>query len=73
MIIYKNPDDNCYQVKMEKRARCSSCNQWLERGQLAWSCLKSPVDGNYVEHGVCRYGCDDVNQWRAKWRAAMDQ
>jgi hypothetical protein len=57
MILRKNPTDNAYLVRMEKRARCcGDCGAWLEPGALAWSYLPSPVDGNYVECGPCRTG-----------------
>jgi hypothetical protein len=56
MILDRNPKDYCYKIGMEKRARCSCCGKWIENGEIAWSYLACPVDGNYVEHENCRYG-----------------
>jgi hypothetical protein len=63
MILRKNLSDNAYLVSMTKRARCcGDCGQWLDVGALAWSYLPDPVDGNYVECGLCRYGvAPDLN------------
>lgn len=59
MIIRKNPVDGAFLVTMEHRAHCcGECGAWLAPGGLAWSYLASPVDGNYVECGPCRYGED---------------
>ena len=57
MFIRRNPDDGAYLITMEHRARCAGeCGRWLEPGGLAWSYMAAPVDGNYVECGLCRYG-----------------
>lgn len=63
MILRKNLTDGALLVSMEKRARCvGECGKWLEVGSWAWSYLASPVDGNYVECGSCRYGLkEDLN------------
>lgn len=57
MFIRQNRDDGAYLITMEHRARCAGeCGRWLEPGELAWSYMARPVDGNYVECGLCRYG-----------------
>jgi|HubBroStandDraft_2_1064218.scaffolds.fasta_scaffold135820_1 hypothetical protein len=59
MFICANPDDGARLISMDKRARCvGECGRWLEPGELAWSYMDSPVDGNYVECGLCRYGAE---------------
>ena len=57
MFIRRNPNDGAYLITMEHRARCvGECGEWLVPGELAWSYMAAPVDGNYVECGLCRYG-----------------
>ena len=56
-MLHKNPADGALFVRLEKRARCvGECGRWIQVGETAWSYLPSPVDGNYVECGPCRYG-----------------
>lgn len=57
-ILYTRPiaQDGCHCVQMTKPARCAGCGMWIKPGQSAFSYLSDPVDGNYVEHGKCRYG-----------------
>jgi hypothetical protein len=57
MFIRQNREDGAYLITMEHRARCAgACGEWLRPGDLAWSYMAAPVDGNYVECGLCRYG-----------------
>lgn len=63
MIITKNPRDNCLMVRMEKSAHCCSCGELLRPGATAWSYLRNPADGNYVECVGCRYGDSLENFW----------
>jgi hypothetical protein len=62
MIVRQNAEDKCYPIRMQRCARCvGECGaKWLEPGALAWSYLANPCDGNYVECGPCRYGCEPV-------------
>lgn len=62
MILDTNPQDHCHKIGMEKRARCCGCGKWIGAGEVAWSYLPYPVDGNYVEHEKCRYGCDPLDR-----------
>jgi len=60
MILAKHHTDHALLIRQERgRAHCSSCGQWINSGEHAWSYLANPVDGNYVEHGHCRYGYDE--------------
>ena len=76
MLICKNPDDNCFLVSMDRRARCcGECGRWLERGELAWSYLASPFDGNYVECQTCRgtpLTVVTIERLRGQWHATFD-
>ena len=67
MILDRHPDDYCYKVGMETRAHCSGCGKPIAAGEVAWSYLPCPVDGNYVEHENCRYGHELTYDYPAKF------